>query len=109
MPTPYEREQADDGAYTAAERHLPETVGTVEHCLCGIVGFLCTGLVLALCYPSLVAATRPLYVLSSTAVVAVTTTLWLLTWLGAEFVWEWRAERLRGESEPTRPRRGSKR
>jgi len=96
MPTPYEREQTDDDSYTPEQR-LPGTVGTVEHCLCGLVGLLCTGLVLALWYPALVAATRSLYVLSSTAVVVIVTALWLLTWLGVEFVWEWRAGRLQTE------------
>ncbi|MDS0260276.1 hypothetical protein NDI56_12805 [Haloarcula sp. S1CR25-12] len=97
MPTPYKREQTDEGPHTPAEQCLPGTVGTVEHCLCGVAGLLCTGAILALWYPALVAVTQPLYVLSSTAVVAVVTTLWLLTWLGVEFVWEWRAGRLRGE------------
>jgi len=95
MPTPYKRGQTDEEPNTSPERCLPETVGTVEHCLCGVVGLLCTVAILALWYPALVAATQSLYVLSSTAVVAVVTTLWLLTWLGAEFVWEWRAGRLR--------------
>ena len=97
MPTPHKREQTDDGPYTSPERCLSGTVGTVEHCLCGVVGLLCTGAILALWYPALVAATQPLYVLSSTAVVAVTTTVWLLTWFGVELVWEWRAGRLSTE------------
>lgn len=94
MPTSYEREQADDGAQTAGEQRPPETVGTVEHCLCGVAGLVCTGVVLALWYPALVAVTEPLYVLSSTAVVVIVTTLWLLTWLTVEFAWEWRTGRL---------------
>ncbi len=98
MPTPYKREQTDDGPHTNTEQCRPGTVGAVEHYLCGVIGLCCTGVVLALWYPALVAVTRPLYVLSSTAVVAVVTTLWLLTWLGVEFVWEWRAGRLRLES-----------
>jgi len=97
MPTPYEPEQTDDDPYINAEQRLTGTVGTAEHCLCGVAGLLCTGAILVLWYPALVAVTRPLYVLSSTAVVAISTTLWLLTWLGVECVWEWRAGRLGGE------------
>ncbi|WP_324665008.1 hypothetical protein [Haloarcula sediminis] len=98
MPTPHRRAKTDDGPYTPSEQFPSGTVSTAEHCLCGIAGLVCTGAILALWYPALVAVTQPLYVLSSTAVVAVVTTLWLLTSLGVEFVWEWRAGRLSGES-----------
>ena len=97
MLTPYKPDQTDDAPYTPSEQCLPETVGTVEHCLCGVAGLLCTVAILALWYPALVAATQSLYVLSSTAVVAVVTPLWLLAWLGVEFVWQWRAGRLGAE------------
>lgn len=97
MPTPYEPGQTDDDPYTPGDQCFAETVGTVEHCLCGVVGLLCTGAVLAVLYPALVTITRPLSVLSSTAVVAIVATLWLLTSLGVEFVWEWRAGRLQTE------------
>lgn len=97
MTTPHRREQTDEGLRDRGEQYDSGTVGTVEHCLCGVAGLLCTVALLAVLYPTLVAVTQPLYVLSSTALVAIATTLWLLTWLGAEFVWEWRTGRARAE------------
>jgi len=91
MTTPHER--TDGASCNSPDQCLSASVGTAEHCLCGLVGLLCTGVVLALYYPMLVTVTQPLYVLSSTALIAIITTLWLLTWLGAECVWEWRTAR----------------
>lgn len=90
MTNPQIPERTDDGPYAPAERSL---IGIVEHSLCGIAGLLCTGLVLALWYPALVTLTEPLYVLSSTALIAIAISVWLLTWLGVEFLREWRSAR----------------
>jgi len=89
-----------DGEYRAqcsTERRCPQTVGVVEHVLCGLAGVLLTGALLLLFYPSLVALTQPLYVLSSTALVGAIAVLWLLLSFGAELAWEWRAGRLTGD------------
>lgn len=77
-----------------SEQGPRETVGTVEHCLCGLAGFFVTAAMVALLYPTLVAVTRPLHVLSSTALVVILTTVWVVTWLGLELVWTWRDDRL---------------
>ena len=95
MTTSHKPEQADGGACTRDDQCLTGTISTVEHGLCGVAGFLWTGAILALCYPALVTVTQPLYVLSSTALVAIATTTWLLTWLGVELVWAWRTESVR--------------
>ena len=47
-----------------------------------------------LLYPLLVALTRPLQLLASTAIVFVLVFLWLLIWLAIEVAWEWRAGRI---------------
>jgi hypothetical protein len=52
------------------------------------------GLTTLLFYPVLVAVTRPLQLLSSTAIAFVLVFLWLLTWLAIEIVWEWRSGRI---------------
>jgi hypothetical protein len=44
-------------------------------------------------YPVLVGVTRPLRLLSSTAVVVALVSVWLLVWLGLEVVLEWRRRR----------------
>jgi hypothetical protein len=76
------------------DRAAPETVGAVEHYSCGLVGLFATAVALVFVYPALVAATRPLYLLSSVALVFVVITAWVLVWLSLELVWEWRAGRL---------------
>jgi hypothetical protein len=47
--------------------------------------------------PTLVAAARQVYPLSSTALVAALATVWLVSWFGFELAWEWRAGRLAGD------------
>lgn len=89
MDIPY-----DGDRRSACPTDCPETVGVVEHVLCGLAGFLFTGALLVACYPLLVALTEPLYVLSSTALVAAVAVLWLLVSFGVELAWEWRAGRL---------------
>jgi len=94
MLTPYKPERPNGGAQTPTEQRFVGAVEAVEHCLCGIVGLVLTGVILGLSYSTLVAVTEPLYVLSSTALVAIASSVWLLTWLGVEFVWEYRSGRL---------------
>lgn len=71
-----------------------ETVGAVEHYSCGLAGLLATAVALVFVYPALVSMTRPLYLLSSVALVSIVVTAWVLAWLSFELVWEWRAGRL---------------
>ena len=78
----------------ATDTRREESVGVVEHFSCGLFGLLATAAVLVFVYPALVAATRPLYLLSSVALVFVVITAWVLVWLSLELVWEWRAGRL---------------
>jgi hypothetical protein len=59
-----------------------------------VAGFLATSVVALLFYPVLVAVTRPLHLLSSTAIVVVLMLVWALVWLGIEVLWEWRAGRV---------------
>jgi hypothetical protein len=50
-----------------------------------------------LLYPLLVSVTRPLQLLSSTAIVFALVFLWFLLWLAIEIAWEWRAGRISPE------------
>lgn len=83
-----------------ADPPTDETVGTVEHCSCGLLGLLATAAIVVAIYPMLVALTQPLFVLSSTAIVFVLFAIWLVTWLLLELAWEWRAGRLELEAPP---------
>lgn len=82
------------GRTDASETDRNATVGALEHYSCGLAGLVATAVVVAAFYPTLVAATRPLYLLSSVALVSVVITAWVLVWLSLEFVWEWRTGRL---------------
>lgn len=83
------RRDADDAA-------LPNEVSPTEHCACCVLALVGVGAIGFVVYPGLVALTRPLHVLSSTAIVCALVVGWLLLWLGMEYVWEWRAGRLPG-------------
>ena len=76
-----------------AEESKPDTVGRVEHYSCGAAGLLVTAVSVSLVYPLLVALTRPLSVLSSTAVTVVFVVAWLTTWTLLECAWAWRSGR----------------
>jgi hypothetical protein len=56
-----------------------------------VASLLVTTAVLSVAYPALVALTRPLHVLSSTALVFGVLSLWLWLWMGLELGWVWRA------------------
>lgn len=76
-------------------RRTPDAAGRVsegspaEHWACCLLGFGGTLALAILFYPVLVAATRPLHLLSSTAIVFVLLFAWLSVWLGAELLVEW--------------------
>jgi len=89
MSIPY-----DGDSRPSCPTDCPETVGVVEHVLCALSGVVFTGALLVPYYPSLVALTEPLDVLSSTAMVVAVAALWLLVSFSVELAWEWRAGRL---------------
>ena len=71
----------------------PGEASTVEHIVSCVLGLVAMGAVAVPFYPVLVGATRPLRLLSSTAVVVALVSVWLLVWLGLEVVLEWRRRR----------------
>ncbi len=98
MSTPHNGDVGNQTSHSSSEQALSGAVGTAEHCLRGVTGFLITGAVIAPLYPTLVAATRPLHLLSSTALVVILITVWMLTWFALEYVLELRAGRSTAES-----------
>ncbi len=94
MNTPQRGGRGNQTTRNPSERTPQETVGTVEHYLCGLTGSLATMGLVALFYPTLVAVTRPLHILSTTALVVILTTVWIGIWFALELAWEWRASRL---------------
>ncbi len=70
------------------------TVGTVEHCSCGMAALVATVGAVVLLYSSLVAVTTALGLLGSTMFVLGVFAVWFVTWFVLELVWEWRAGRL---------------
>ncbi|WP_254824123.1 hypothetical protein [Haloglomus halophilum] len=70
------------------------TVGTVEHCSCGMAALVVTAVAVVLLYSSLVAVTTALGLLGSTMLVLVVFAAWFGTWLLLEVAWEWHAGRL---------------
>jgi hypothetical protein len=71
----------------------PVGAPVVEYFACGLLGLVATSLLVLLFYPFLLAVTRPLQMLSSTAIVLLFVVLWTLVWLGIEIVWDWRTGR----------------
>ena len=76
-----------------AEKSGLNTVSRVEHYSCGVAGLLVTAASVFLVYPLLVALTRPLSVLSSTAVTVVFVVTWLTAWALFECAWVWQSGR----------------
>lgn len=93
MYTPHDNTRADRQSGRAAKKTPSETVGAVDHCLCGVACFLVSVAIVAVLYPVLVPVIRPFHVLSSTALVLTLVILWLVVWLGLEAVREWQAIR----------------
>jgi hypothetical protein len=94
MTTPHRGEQSTDARRQPPDQGHACTVSTGEHCLCGVTSFVGTTVVVALLYPTLVGVTRPLHLLSSTALLTIAVAIWIGTWFGLELAWEWRAGRL---------------
>lgn len=65
----------------------------LEYVVCGLVGLAATLVFFWLFYSLLVVGTRGLYLLSSTAIAFALVSMWLLVWIAAEVLWEWRAGR----------------
>ncbi len=65
----------------------------IGHCSCCLIGLAVAAVVAASLYPVLVAVTRPLGVLSSTALLVVLIAVWLAVWSSAEIAWAWRTQR----------------
>ncbi|MDS0243682.1 hypothetical protein NDO74_20490 [Haloferax sp. S2CR25-2] len=72
----------------------PAQIDATERYVCSLIGLGAVAAVLFLFYPLLLAVTRPLHLLSITALVFVLATVWLVVWLGSELVWEWQTGRL---------------
>ncbi|ACV49225.1 MULTISPECIES: hypothetical protein [Halomicrobium] len=68
-----------------------------EHAACGLVALLVMGVATLYLYPTLVVATRPLLLLSSTVIVVALLWVWLSVWLSIEIVLEWQTARARTE------------
>lgn len=83
-----------EGRRPSANGTRPREPDFAEHCACCVTGLVAVSLTALLVYPVLVAATRPLQLLSSTAIVFVLVFLWLLVWVAIEIAWEWRAGRI---------------
>ena len=66
----------------------------VEQYTCCVTGLVVMCAIAVLFYPVLIAVTQPLQILSSTAVVFVLISVWLLAWVGVVAIWEWRAGRV---------------
>lgn len=94
LHTPRLADGGDSTAAVAAGNADSATVGTVEHCACGLAGAILTVLLVGPFYPVLLDFVRPLHLLSSTVVVVALAATWFAIWLALEFVWEWRAGRL---------------
>lgn len=86
--------QGGGGRRSPLEPTRTRGADALEVSVCCVAGFLATSVVALLFYPVLVAVTRPLHLLSSTAIVVVLMLVWALVWLGIEVLWEWRAGRV---------------
>lgn len=98
MHTPRDKAQDTRASSDSSRQTAPETVGTVNHCLCGISCLAVSVAVVAVLYPALTAVTRPLHLLSSTALVLILVVLWVLFWLGLEVARGQRASRQAADS-----------
>lgn len=78
---------------TDGPRELPRGRGREEsvlgHWCCGLCALLAAAVTVAVGYPLVLALTRPLALLSSTAFVYVLVFVWVGVWLLLEAAWEW--------------------
>lgn len=94
-PDPSNTSEQGNGA--SPEQLGGGTVGTVEHCTCGLLAALVTATIVGAFYPALLSVIRPFELLSSTTLVVALAATWILLWLVLELLWEWRAGRLHPE------------
>lgn len=71
-----------------------DTLGALEYFSTGVASLAAAILCLMVFYQPVVAMSRPLYLLSTTVVLAVFLTTWATLWLALELVWGWRRGRL---------------
>ncbi len=71
-----------NGGNTAAYNSM----GRLGHYTAGLIGLLVTIGLLFILYPMVVAVTKPLHVLSSTAIVMLGVFTWVVLWCGIDFV-----------------------
>ncbi|WP_225332733.1 hypothetical protein [Halomicrobium urmianum] len=85
----------DSGGEHPREPVRSETTWTnaVGHCSCCLIGLAVAAVVAASTYPALVSLTRPLGMLSSTALLVVLIAIWLAIWSSTEIAWAWRTQR----------------
>lgn len=89
MYTPH----GDGGRSRALRESGSGAASPVEHVVSCALGLVAMAAVAVPLYPVLVGVTRPLRLLSSTAVVVALVAVWLLVWLGLEVFLEWRKRR----------------
>jgi uncharacterized protein YqhQ len=94
MTTPHNGRRKNRQQHVSSETTDSKTVGPIEHYSCGLAGLLMTAAIGILLYPTLVAVTRPLHLLSSTVLLFILITIWVVAWMVFELAWEWRAGRL---------------
>lgn len=84
-----------DATYRRLGTELPEQAhsGFVEYSVCGLGGLVLTVLLSFLFYAQLVAVAESFELLSSTLVVFVILSVWVLLWVVFGTLWEWRAGR----------------
>lgn len=70
------------------------TVSSVEHYTCALVGLVAVASLTPDFIPLLSRLTQQFGEFSTTILVFVLTTLWVLVWISLESLWEWRAGRL---------------
>lgn len=97
MSTPHSGNSENRASNTRPDQDTACRAAPIEHCLCGLTCFLLAGALLVVLYPALVALSQPLHLLSSTILVVIPLTTWLVAWLGFGLVLEWRADRRMAE------------
>lgn len=93
MYTPHSGRETRPRQRTPAGTDPARSTAFVEQFACCIAALLATGVFVVLFYPGLVALTRPLHPLSTTAIVIALVSMWLGILVGLAVVLEWRAVR----------------
>ena len=79
----------ENGWIRARRKSDQDEGGLSGHYSTGVGGLLAMVFLLFFLYPALVVFTQPLYPLSSTAIVAVAITVWIVAWCVLEMVLGW--------------------